>query len=534
MAGGGKAQKKKKQKKPMRPKARRPRGFEDKPGDLLRAERELIARACAVYEAHGFEPLDTPALEFADALGKFLPDADRPNEGVFAFQDDDDQWLSMRYDLTAPLARHVAEHFDGLAKPYRRYQYGPVYRNEKPGPGRFREFIQCDADTVGAGNPAADAEMIALAVKVMRGVGLTDGEYAVRINDRRLLDGLMAKLGVPDTQDGAVQRMTVLRAIDKMDRLGPDGVAALLGDGRKDESGDYTDGAKLAPAGIDAVMGFVSAGTEARADTMAAIERAVGPDAKTGLEALAVIDTLLEAMGIAPSQAVFDPAIVRGLGYYTGPVFEAELLLEVNNDKGQPVRVGSVGGGGRYDDLVSRFKGQTVPATGFSFGVSRFATALRLAGRLGNAQDTPPLTIITAMEADQMGAYFALAERLRGELNAPVEVFVGGGNMGKQLKYADKRGARFAIIIGEDERKTGQSTVKDLALGAALAANITSNAEWRAGQPAQETMPQSDLPAWIKRAMAGTVPSAAAPILPPNRPKNSPQNSSKNNEENQG
>lgn len=498
----------------MRPKARRPRGFEDKPGDLLRAERELIGRACAVYESHGFEPLDTPALEFADALGKFLPDADRPNEGVFAFQDDDEQWLSMRYDLTAPLARHVAEQFDGLAKPYRRYQFGPVYRNEKPGPGRFREFIQCDADTVGAGNPAADAEMIALAVKVMRGVGLTDGEYAVRINDRRLLDGLMAKLGVPDSDDGAAQRMTVLRAIDKLDRLGLDGVAALLGEGRKDGSGDYTEGAKLSPAGIDAVMGFVGAGADSRGETMAAIERAVGPDAQAGLEALAAIDGLLDAMGIAPNQAVFDPAIVRGLGYYTGPVFEAELLLEVNNEKGQPVRVGSVGGGGRYDDLVSRFKGQTVPATGFSFGVSRFATALRLAGRLGNAQDGAPLTIITAMEADQMGAYFALAERLRGELGTPVEVFVGGGNMGKQLKYADKRGARFAIIVGEDERDAGEATVKDLALGAVLSQTITSNVEWREGQPAQDTMPQGELGGWIKRAIAAGLPELGSDSRP--------------------
>ncbi len=492
----------KKAKKPQRPKARRPRGFEDKSGRALEAERALVAKACTVYEAHGFQPLETPTFEFADVLGKFLPDADRPNEGVFALRDDDEQWLAMRYDLTAPLARFAAEHFDALAKPFRRYQAGPVYRNEKPGPGRFREFIQCDADTVGAAGPAADAEMIALAVKVMRAAGLGEGEFVVRINDRRLLDGLLALAAPGSDADSARQRLSVMRAIDKLDRLGLEGVAALLGEGRRDESGDYTEGAKLTPGAIDAVLAFVQAGGEDRGAVVAQMEKAVGQTelGRSGLADLRAIDELLSAQDVGSGEAVFDPSIVRGLEYYTGAVFEAEFLAEVHNEKGQPVRIGSVGGGGRYDDLVARFRGQSMPATGFSFGVSRFAAALRLTGRLED-DASAPLTVVLAVEADQMAHYLALAERVRTQTRMPVEVYMGGGNMGKQLKYADKRGARFAVIIGEDERKARQVTVKDLALGSQLAQGIASNEEWREGQAAQTRLARSELSRFLKKAV---------------------------------
>ncbi len=506
----GKASKKA---KPFRPKARRPRGFEDKTADVLRAERDLVAKACAVYEAHGFQPLETSAFEYADALGKFLPDEERPNEGVFALQDDDEQWLSLRYDLTAPLARHVAEHFDALPKPFRRYQAGPVWRNEKPGPGRFREFIQCDADWCGAPGPAADAEMIALAVKVMRAAGLKPGEFVVRYNDRRILDTLLDVLGEGEGE-GEDKRLTVLRAIDKFDRLGVAGVTDLLGEGRKDDSGDFTSGAGLSARGVDAVLALLKAGEAppaARRDAVRAVfDTLDAADAVQPVFAeLARMDGLLRTL-VSQEEAVFDPAIVRGLGYYTGPVFEAELLIEVANEKGQPVRVGSIGGGGRYDDLVSRFKGQAVPATGFSFGVSRFAAALKLAGRLG-ADKGRNLAVVLALEPDQMADYFALAEKLRVGVNTKtrpdqlqVEVYIGGANMGKQLKYADKRGARFAIIIGEDERKAGEVTVKDLALGAELAKDIASNEEWRQGRAAQETLKRRQLAKWIKDALAST------------------------------
>ena len=466
--------------KTFKPKARRPRGFEDRAADQLRAERALVAAASGVYERWGFEPLETPAFEYADALGKFLPDAERPNEGVFALQDDDEQWMALRYDLTAPLARFAAEHFQDLAKPFRRYQFGEVWRNEKPGPGRFRQFVQCDADSVGAPGPAADAEMIALAVEVMGAAGLNAGEFVVRVNDRRLLDGGLESLGPA----AAEKRLAVLRAIDKLDRLSREGVEQLLREGRKDDSGDFTEGAGLDEGQAAKVLDFIAAGEGSRTDVAARLERFAGTGAgKAGVDALSQIDALLSAVDIGEVQAVFDPSVVRGLGYYTGPVFEAELLATASYEDGQPIRFGSVGGGGRYDDLVARFTGQAVPATGFSFGVSRFAAALSALGRL-RAADADPLVVVVAAEKDRLADYFGLAADLRAA-GLRAEAFVGAGNMGKQLKYADRRGAAFAVIIGEDERLQGLVTIKDLKLGARLAAEIEDNRTWREDQPAQ-------------------------------------------------
>ncbi len=501
--------KKKKANKPFRPKARRPRGFEDRSADILRAERRLINAAFSVYDMHGFEPLQTPAFEFADALGKFLPDEDRPNVGVFALQDDDEQWMSLRYDLTAPLARYVAENYDGLAKPYRRYQAGSVFRNEKPGPGRFREFTQCDADSVGAAGPAADAEMIMLAAEVMRAAGLKDGQYAVRVNNRKLLDGILESAGVPNTDEGALQRLQVLRAIDKLERLGISGVEALLGEGRKDESGDYTDGAGLPVSGIKAVLKFMTCtegvesvkGIEDRYQTIQVLEKLMGQSERglEGVKELSVIDSILTATGFGPDRVSFDTSIVRGLGYYTGPVFEVELLADIRDKKGRPVRIGSIGGGGRYDDLVSRFRGQTVPATGFSFGVSRFLTALERMEALETSVQPP--VIICAFDRDLMGEYFKMAAELRAA-NIRAEVFIGSGNVTKQMKYADRRNAQIAILMGSDEMEKGEVTLKDLYLGAEAAKAIQSNEEWKSARPAQDTVAKAQLVNAVK-AMLG-------------------------------
>ena len=486
-----------KKNKPMRPKARRPRGFEDKSADILRAETTLINAAFSVYDKYGFEPLQTPAFEYADALGKFLPDEDRPNVGVFALRDDDEQWMALRYDLTAPLARYVAENYDGLAKPYRRYQAGSVWRNEKPGPGRFREFIQCDADSVGAPGAAADAEMIMLAADVMAAAGLDTGQYVIRINNRKLLDGILEASGVPNTDAGAEQRLQVLRAIDKLDRLGPDGVAALLGEGRKDDSGDYTKGAGLEAAGIKAVLGFTTASSTARGDTLATLEALVGSSSagQAGVTELKLIDDILQACDYGPDRAIFDTSIVRGLGYYTGPVFEAELLADIKDRKGRPVRIGSVGGGGRYDGLVSRFRGQEVPATGYSFGVSRFASALSRMGLVEGAQAAP--VFICIFDKSLMGEYFKMAQELRAA-GIRSEAFVGAGNVGKQLKYADKRGVQLAILMGSDEKERGEVTIKDLVLGSEMAKAIKDNKEWRESRPAQVTAARGDLVKAIK------------------------------------
>ena len=292
--------------------------------------------------------------------------------------------MSLRYDLTAPLARYVAENFQDMPKPFRRYATGSVFRNEKPGPGRFRQFTQFDADTVGAESVAADAEMCMLAADTLEALGIPRGQYVIKVNNRKVLDGVLASIGIdPASATDAGRRMTVLRAVDKLDRLGPQNVAELLGKGRKDESGDFTPGAGLAADAITAVLAFVGAGSENATATLDAVAPLVeGTEGgKQGLSELREIDALVTAAGYGQDRIMIDPSVVRGLEYYTGPVFEAELLIEAKDEKGTPVRFGSVGGGGRYDDLVARFTGQKVPATGFSIGVSRLQAALNLIGR---------------------------------------------------------------------------------------------------------------------------------------------------------
>jgi histidyl-tRNA synthetase len=480
--------------KTFRPEARAPRGFADKRGPQLRAERAIVSAVSAVYERWGFEPLDTGAFEYADALGKFLPDSDRPNEGVFALQDDDEQWMALRYDLTAPLARFAAQTWETLPKPFRRYAFGPVWRNEKPGPGRFREFIQCDADTVGSARPEADAEIIAMAVEGLEAAGLPRGSAAVKINNRKLLNGLLTLCGV----ESAGQKLAVLRAVDKLDRLGEEGVRLLLGEGRLDESGAFTKGAGLNGEAAQRVLSFLAAGVGGRGATLDALSNLLGAseEAAEGIAELGRISETLAALGVGEDRAMIDPSVVRGLEYYTGAVFEAELLLETRDEKGQPVRFGSIGGGGRYDDLVARFTGERTPATGFSFGVSRLAAALRAAGRAEEAATRGPVVVI-AFDQNRMADYFAVAAELRaGGLAA--EVYLGSSGMKAQMKYADRRLAPAAVILGEDEIAAGQVTIKDLDLGRALSSKVADNEAWRAERPGQQTVARSELVARVR------------------------------------
>ena len=486
---------------PPRPEARNPRGFADRRGPDLVAERRLVARVSAVYERWGFEPLETGAFEYADALGKFLPDADRPNEGVFALQDDDEQWMALRYDLTAPLARFAAQSWETLPKPCRRYAFGPVWRNEKPGPGRFREFVQCDADTVGSDRPEADAEIIAMAVEGLQAAGLKPDQAVIRVSNRKLFDGLFAAGGIED----AGQKLTALRAIDKFDRLGWEGVAALLGEGRLDESGDYTKGARLPTPVIATLEGFLGAVTDdslGRAATLDALSRlgGLGEIGETALAELAAIDRALAAMKVGETAVRFDPTIVRGLEYYTGAVFEADLLLETLDDKGRTVRFGAIGGGGRYDDLVARFTGQSLPATGFSFGVSRLAAALRAAGHAADEAVRGPVVVIVFAEADMAHYLEAVAELRNAGIAA--ELYLGRAGMKAQMKYADRRGSPAAIMLGGDEIAAGQVTIKDLDAGRALAAGVADNEEWKAARPGQSVVARSDLVATVRGILA--------------------------------
>ena len=482
-----------KPKKPQKLKARLPRGLADRGPAEIAATRAMVEKIRTVYERYGFEPVETPAFEYTDALGKFLPDQDRPNEGVFSLQDDDEQWISLRYDLTAPLARYVAENFDSLPKPYRSYRYGWVFRNEKPGPGRFRQFMQFDADTVGSASPAADAEMCMMAADTMEALGIPRGSYVVKVNNRKVLDGVREAIGITD--DG--QWLTVMRAIDKLDRLGVEGVSQLLGEGRKDESGDFTKGARLSPADIALVIGAIQtgigSGSDARLD-----ESEIG---RQGRAELSEIKQLVVASGYGSDRIIIDPSVVRGLEYYTGPVYEVELLLDTKDEKGRPVRFGSVGGGGRYDGLVSRFRGEVVPATGFSIGVSRLQAALTLLGKLDTRPEFGPV-VVTVFDRERVADYQKMVAALRNA-HIHAELYLGNPkNMGNQLKYADRRNSPCVIIQGSDEKSRGEVQIKDLIEGARAAAAIASNQEWRETRPAQFSCKEEELVARVRGVLS--------------------------------
>ena len=514
-----------------RPEARSPRGFQDIDPARIRAEQRMLATIREVYESYGFEPLETPAIEYTDALGKFLPDLDRPNEGVFSFQDDDEQWLSLRYDLTAPLARYVAQGLksQSLSLPYRRYAVGPVWRNEKPGPGRFRQFTQFDADTVGTDNVAADAEICMLAADTMERLGVARGQYVIKVNNRKVLDGVLELTGIdPSSPDAAGRRLTVLRAMDKFDKFGIDGVSLLLQGGRKDESGDFTKGAGLSSQAASKITDFLtlkfgSSTPEQRASAEASGET---PDlyrggfdpvfsnedmlfshwrrvldgsviGLSGVDELEQMSKLVRAAGFGPGRIAFDSSIVRGLEYYTGPVFEAELTFEVKDEDGNTVRFGSVGGGGRYDGLVERFTGTKVPATGFSIGVSRLASALALLKRNEAATSEGPVVVLV-MDKAELPRYQKMAQTLR-QAGIRAEMYLGTAGMKAQMKYADRRGAPCVVIQGSNERDAGEVQIKDLIEGAKAAAAIKDNKDWKAARPAQITVKEDELVEAVRR-----------------------------------
>ncbi|MDR3422003.1 MAG: histidine--tRNA ligase [Xanthobacteraceae bacterium] len=484
-------------------KARLPRGLADRGPAEIAATRRMMETIRAVYERYGFEPVETPAIEYTDALGKFLPDQDRPNEGVFSFQDDDEQWLSLRYDLTAPLARYVAENFDTLPKPYRSYRYGWVFRNEKPGPGRYRQFMQFDADTVGSASPAADAEMCMMAADTMEALGLS-GHYLVKVNNRKVLDGVLESIGLGGEPNGG-RRLTVLRAIDKLDRLGADGVKLLLQKGRKDESGDFTKGADLDSEQAARVLSFITAKpSSATHQGLFKWWNSVAPD--QGVDNLGTdgVREIRDIFAILPRQYLervrLDTGVVRGLEYYTGAVFEVELTFSTDGKDGSQ-RFDSVGGGGRYDGLVSRFRGEIVPATGFSIGVSRLAAALAHLGKLKIDAGHGPV-VVTVFDQDRLADYQQMVASLR---NAGIraELYLGAGKLGPQLKYADKRNAPCVVIQGSDEKAKGEITIKDLIVGAELAKLEKGREEHLQKQAeAQQSVPEADLVAAVRKVLA--------------------------------
>jgi len=476
---------------PARPEARLPKGFSDISASETRASEQMLGTIRGVFESYGFEPLDTPAIEYSDALGKFLPDQDRPNEGVFSFQDDDDQWLSLRYDLTAPLARYVAENYQNLPRPFRRYQVGPVWRNEKPGPGRFRQFTQFDADTVGASSVAADAELCMLAADTLEALGVPRGQYLIKVNNRKVLDGLLESIGLGGGENVA-KRLSVLRAIDKQDRLGIEGVRALLGKGRKDESGDYTQGAQLGAKQITLIVEML----EPKAGDFGAAAAGIGGE---GLNEIADIASLVDSAGYADRIRV-DPSVVRGLEYYTGPVFEAELTAPITDDKGQPIRLGSVVSGGRYDGLVERFTGEKVPATGISIGVSRLLFGLQRLGKYKDSATQGPVVVLV-LDRDRIADYQEMAQDLRAA-NIRAELYLGESGMKAQMKYADRRGSPCVVIQGSDEKARGEVQIKDLILGATLTSIENRDEYLKKQAEAQFAVPEAQLVEKVRAVLA--------------------------------
>ena len=511
-----------KPKKTPRPKAQTPKGFADYFGTDVSERTAMLARIAEVYHRYGFDALESSAVETVEALGKFLPDVDRPNEGVFAWQEEDGDWLALRYDMTAPLARVYAQHRNDLPNPYRRYTMGPVWRNEKPGPGRFRQFYQCDADTVGTSSMAADAEICAMLADTLEAVGIARGDYVIRINNRKVLNGILEILGGEFEASSIEEKVmseiwdrnmeeAILRTADKFDKVGEVGVHQLLTTGRKDASGAFIEGVGLSEKHAELIVQFLISKASNPEETLANL-RSVVVASDTGLQGVAELEEiagLLEAAGYGPDRIVIDPSVVRGLGYYTGPVYEAELTFEIKDEKGRPRNFGSVAGGGRYDDLVKRFTGQEVPATGVSIGVDRLLAALRATGRSGGETHGP--VVVTVMDRDRMADYQAMVAELRNadiDPNDPskgkirAEVYLGNPkNFGNQLKYADKRNSPIAIIEGGDEKERGVVQIKDLILGAKIAETATHE-EWK-DRPSQFEVPRDQMLAKVREILAG-------------------------------
>ncbi len=499
--------------KPVRPRALPAKGFRDYFGSAVIKRYDMLATIGKIYHRYGFAPLESSAVETVEALGKFLPDTDRPNDGVFAWQDEDDGWLALRYDLTAPLARVFAQHRNDLPLPYRRYAMGPVWRNEKIGAGRYRQFYQCDADTVGTSSPAADAEICMMLADVLEAVGIARNDYQIRINSRKILNGVLDSLELLD----ADVRGGVLRTIDKFDKIGEAGVRSLLTKGRLDKSGAFIDGVGLNSVQADGVLAFLMAKGKKTDDTLNKLAKLIG-DSAEGAEGIAELRSILDLVrgqGYECDRIVLDPSVVRGLGYYTGAVYEAELTFEIKDKKGRVRQFGSVAGGGRYDDLIKRFTGQLVPATGVSVGVDRLLAALEERGDVSDKDagkkvvkdakyhesvaDGP--VVVTVMDKDRIKDYQKMVTKLRNE-GVRAELYLGNPkNFGNQLKYADMRNSPLAIIQGADEikdkrKKTVQ--IKNLAKGALLSKDIDNLEEWRK-QPAQRTIKQKNLAKRVKR-----------------------------------
>jgi histidyl-tRNA synthetase len=425
-----------KKEKKNKPSKELPIGFIDRQEKELLVRDFIISNIKEVMIKYGFQYLETPSFEYSDSIGKFLPDKDRPDEGVFSFKDEN-KWLSLRYDLTAPLARYVAKNYLEIPKPFKRYQLGTVWRNEKPGPGRFREFLQFDADCVGTKSLQADAELCVMISEILEKCGLNKDEYIIKISSRKITEELFKRINI-DNND---QKLTALRALDKLDRLGWEGVNQLLGDGRKDKSGDFTKGANLSSSNIEDIENEL---------------KKKSPETKD----LQEIIKLFKDYNF--NNFEFDPSIIRGLEYYTGPIFEVNLKFDVKNNKGQVIQFGSIGGGGRYDNLVNNFGNYEAPATGISIGLDRLVYALMQKKEFKVKQSKP--VVICIFDKNSMKEYIGLQTLLRNA-GISAEIYPGENKLKKQMEYANKIKSPAVILYGENEIKSSKPTLRNLITG---------------------------------------------------------------------
>ena len=466
-------------KKTFKPTSELPNGFADRQEEELLIRDLLISNIKKIMSKYGFQYLETPSFEYTDSIGKFLPDKDRPSEGVFSFEDEK-KWLSLRYDLTAPLARYAAKNFDSLPRPFKRFQLGTVWRNEKPGPGRFREFLQFDADYIGTSNLFSDAELCFLISEILNSCGLEKSEFIIKISNRKLSKGLLEKLNITDEQKQSI----TLRAIDKLDRVGVEGVQYLLGKGRKDKSGDFTKGAELEESQIKEIIKFLN--IKNLSDKNFERIREIAADNESmndGIKELELMEKYFLLFNF--TNYIFDPTVVRGLEYYTGPIFEANLTFGVKNNKGQEIEFGSVGGGGRYDDLVKRFNNQDCPSTGISVGLDRLIYAILQKNKIKAEKKNPVL--ICVFDEKYMDFYIKILNVLRSK-NISAEIYSGSSNIKSQFKYADKRGCDFVILCGDDEVSKNVVTIKILNVGKQMSDNIKDRSEWKQSLEAQKTV----------------------------------------------
>ena len=449
-----------------------PKGFKDNIQELINLRNTVTETIRVECQKFGFTELETSSIEYTDVLGKFLPDKDRPSGGVFSFQDDDNQWLSLRYDLTAPLARFVAQNYQDLVKPFKRFQSGIVWRNEKAGPGRYREFLQFDADVVGVQSTYIDAELCVMASNIFKSLGLNFDQFQIKYSNREIWDDLFKKIKINKQQESLV-----LRAIDKKDRVGVEGIKKLLQEGRKDQSGDFMEGVGLDDNQTEQIINFLDSNIQSNQQ----------------------LDEFKDYLSNYKEYPIkFDPSIVRGLDYYTGMVFEAELIMSVKNSKGEDVVFGSVAGGGRYDKLISRFGKEDVPATGISIGVDRLIVALQQQNLL--SVNSSPLVVIANMDKNQLSEYLKMADELR-DAGIACEVSYGSKNLAKQLKYCDRKNANIVVIAGDSEIKNGVISVKDLAAGKELSKKITERDEWKESKAGQFEVKRKELISTIKKIL---------------------------------